>query len=128
MAVAELSDPGVNPQQSSLPLPAGTASSPEAASSAPAAQPSVDSSVTAVPRAYPAPAEMPTQQGAKGLQFDFNDGCRVVLPETENPWRVRLSDLDTGNIAARSDHRHAAWAGESFFTNDSPLKDGLQSS
>jgi hypothetical protein len=49
-------------------------------------------------RTYPSPAEVPTQQGARGIQFDFNDGCRVVLPETSHPWRVRLSDLDTGNI------------------------------
>jgi autotransporter strand-loop-strand O-heptosyltransferase len=51
-----------------------------------------------VKRAYPPPAELPTQQGPKGLRFDFNDGCRVVMPETDHPWRVRLSDLDTGNI------------------------------
>ena len=43
-------------------------------------------------------AELPTQLGPKGIRFDFNDGCRVVLPEAEHPWRVRLSDLDTGNI------------------------------
>ena len=49
-------------------------------------------------RAYPAPAQVPTQHGARGIQFDFNDGCRVVLPEGAHPWRVRLSDLDTGNI------------------------------
>jgi autotransporter strand-loop-strand O-heptosyltransferase len=49
-------------------------------------------------RNYPAAAEVPTQQGPRGIQFDFNDGCRVALPETEHPWRVRLSDLDTGNI------------------------------
>jgi autotransporter strand-loop-strand O-heptosyltransferase len=49
-------------------------------------------------RAYPAPAKVPTQHGARGIQFDFNDGCRVVLPEAEHPWRVRLSALDTGNI------------------------------
>jgi autotransporter strand-loop-strand O-heptosyltransferase len=49
-------------------------------------------------RSYPAPAEVPTQQGARGIQFDFNFGCRVLLPETSHPWRVRLSDLDTGNI------------------------------
>ena len=49
-------------------------------------------------RAYPAPTPVPTQQGPLGIQFDFNDGCRVVLPEGERPWRVRLSDLDTGNI------------------------------
>ena len=55
-------------------------------------------SAAPVKRAYPAPAEVPTQEGPKGLRFDFNDGCRVVLPESEHPWRVRLSDLDTGNI------------------------------
>jgi autotransporter strand-loop-strand O-heptosyltransferase len=49
-------------------------------------------------RAYPAPAEVPTQQGPNGIRFDFNDGCRVMLPEREHPWQVRLSDLDTGNI------------------------------
>jgi autotransporter strand-loop-strand O-heptosyltransferase len=49
-------------------------------------------------RAYPPPTEMPTQHGPQGVRFDFNDGCRVVLPEGEHPWRVRLSDLDTGNI------------------------------
>src|SRR5476651_561241 len=42
--------------------------------------------------------EILTQEGPKGLRFDFNDGCRVLLPENEHPWRVRLSDLDTGNI------------------------------
>ncbi len=48
-------------------------------------------------RAYPLPAETPTQAGPKGFRFDFNDGCRVVLEEAKHPWRVRLSDLDTGN-------------------------------
>jgi autotransporter strand-loop-strand O-heptosyltransferase len=42
--------------------------------------------------------ERPTQHGPKGILFDFNQGCRVMLPEAEHPWRVRLSDLDTGNI------------------------------
>jgi autotransporter strand-loop-strand O-heptosyltransferase len=53
---------------------------------------------TPAKRAYPAPAELPTQQGPKGLQFDFNDGCRVLPPETEHSWKVCLSDFDTGNI------------------------------
>ncbi len=53
---------------------------------------------TPAKRAYPAPADMPTQEGPAGVRFDFNDGCRVVLPEGAHPWRVRLSDLDTGNI------------------------------
>jgi autotransporter strand-loop-strand O-heptosyltransferase len=46
----------------------------------------------------PALAELPTQKGPKGILYDFNDGCRVALPESDAPWRVRLSDLDTGNI------------------------------
>lgn len=29
---------------------------------------------------------------------DFNDGCRVWLPETDGPYRVRLSDIDSGNV------------------------------
>jgi autotransporter strand-loop-strand O-heptosyltransferase len=47
---------------------------------------------------YPASAWPPTQDGPKGLKFDFNDGARIALPEAKSPWRVRLSDLDTGNI------------------------------
>ena len=48
--------------------------------------------------AYPAAAPLPTQPGPNGLRFDFNEGCRIVAPESEHPWRVRISDLDTGNI------------------------------
>jgi hypothetical protein len=49
--------------------------------------------------AYPAPAELPTQQGPEGLRFDFNDGARVFCPQDEqHPWRIRLRDLDTGNV------------------------------
>jgi hypothetical protein len=44
------------------------------------------------------PAELPTQVGPDGVRFDFNSGARVALPETGGPWRIRLSDLDTGNI------------------------------
>src|SRR5437660_1804029 len=48
---------------------------------------------------YPPPAEVPTQEGPKGgLRFDFNGGCRVLLPESEHPWKVWLRDLDTGNV------------------------------
>src|SRR5260221_6582325 len=49
-------------------------------------------------RPYPAPAEVPTQPAARGIRFDFNDGCRVAVPEGKEPWHIRLSDLDTGNI------------------------------
>jgi len=61
--------------------------------------PSTNGSAQASPkRPYPAPAELLTQRGPKGLRFDFNDGCRVMLPESDGPWRVRLTDLGTGNI------------------------------
>jgi autotransporter strand-loop-strand O-heptosyltransferase len=48
--------------------------------------------------AYPAAAAVPTQEGPDGLRFDFNNGCRLALPASEHPWRVRLSDLYTGNV------------------------------
>jgi autotransporter strand-loop-strand O-heptosyltransferase len=48
--------------------------------------------------AYPPAAALPTQVGPRGLRFDFNDGCRIMVPEGEDAWRVRISDLDTGNV------------------------------
>jgi autotransporter strand-loop-strand O-heptosyltransferase len=48
--------------------------------------------------AYPPTAPVPTQEGPHGIRYDFNEGCRVVLPAGPHPWRVRLNDLDTGNI------------------------------
>lgn len=45
---------------------------------------------------YPPPAEKPTQNGPLGIRFDFNLGCRVLLPDGD--WKVRLRDLDTGNL------------------------------
>ncbi len=45
----------------------------------------------------PAP-ETPTQEGPRGIRYDFNDGCRVTVPEAGCEWRVRLRDLDTANI------------------------------
>ena len=88
----------------------GTVSDTGSSSAFSAAQPvseqvAVSKLVTSTPasapvkRTYPPPALVPTQQGPRGIRFDFNDGCRVVLPEEpKHPWRVRLSDLDTGNI------------------------------
>src|SRR5581483_10012374 len=49
-------------------------------------------------RAYPAPASAPTQTAPKGVRFDFNDGARIVCPQGEHPWQVKIRDLDTGNI------------------------------
>jgi len=47
---------------------------------------------------FPPPAAEPTQAGPEGIRFDFNFGARVLLPEAGGPWKVRLSDRDTGNI------------------------------
>src|SRR5271165_3659950 len=52
----------------------------------------------APPKAHalpPTPA-MPTHSGPRGIWFDFNEGCRVQLPQGD--WRVRFSDLDTDNV------------------------------
>ncbi|HWE06208.1 MAG TPA: hypothetical protein VG274_05835, partial [Rhizomicrobium sp.] len=49
-------------------------------------------------RAYPAPASTPTQGSANGVRFDFNDGARIVCPQGEQPWQIRIRDLDTGNV------------------------------
>ena len=47
---------------------------------------------------YPLPTEVPTQAGPDGLRFDFNFGARILTPEAAGPWRIRLLDLDTGNV------------------------------
>jgi autotransporter strand-loop-strand O-heptosyltransferase len=61
--------------------------------------PAVGSASAAQPKhAYPLPAEVPTQHGPSGLRFDFNSGCRLTLPQAAHPWKVRFSDLDTGNV------------------------------
>jgi len=57
---------------------------------------------------YPPAAPLPTQLGPEGIRFDFNQGARVVLPNrTEGAWRVRLRDLDTGNILFQSENEGA---------------------
>lgn len=53
--------------------------------------------------AYPSPAAQPTQAGAHGILFDFNAGARVLTPaKAKGAWRVRLLDLDTGNLLFES--------------------------
>ena len=50
---------------------------------------------------YPLPSAVPAQSGPLGIRFDFNLGARGAIPEGK-PWRVRLRDLDTGNILFES--------------------------
>ncbi len=48
---------------------------------------------------YPTAAAELTQLGPEGIRYDFNDGCRLLLPtRTSGLWRARLTDLDTGNV------------------------------
>lgn len=55
--------------------------------------------VSQVSSPYPPVTAVPTQTDASGILFDFNNGCRVKLPSREGvTWRVRLRDLDTGNV------------------------------
>jgi autotransporter strand-loop-strand O-heptosyltransferase len=70
----------------------GPAPASPAAQAAPAA-----GSAAQAGSAYPLPAETPTQEGPQGVYFDFNGGCRVTFAQSAHPWKVRLSDLDTGN-------------------------------
>ena len=74
---------------------------------APAASPGAPvAAVQPDPNAKPpfaSACEVPTQEGPHGSRFDFNDGCRVVLPEIDKPWRVRLMDIDTGNVLFESE-------------------------
>ena len=83
---------------------------------------------------YPPPAAVATQEGPHGIRYDFNNGCRVTIPEGEKAWRVRLSDLDTGNILFETTMKGGAinsakrfyvrfrlevWSGETLpFTHD----------
>ncbi len=52
--------------------------------------------------AYQPAAPLATQEGPLGIRFDFNEGCRVQVPLSDKPWRVKLTDLDTGNILFES--------------------------
>jgi autotransporter strand-loop-strand O-heptosyltransferase len=85
-------------------------SAPDEPASSGAQAPAVSASATSGDKKgpYPSPAELPTQIGPHGIRFDFNYGARVVLPtRTEGKWRVRLRDLDTGNILFQSENQGA---------------------
>ena len=40
--------------------------------------------------------DIPTQEGPRGIRYDFNDGARVLLPKGH--WYVQLEDADADNI------------------------------
>ena len=95
------------PQAASAgPEPASAGPEPASPGVSPTAQSAGDQE--ARKRPYPPPAEQPTQVGPKVIRFDFNQGARLVLPNrTEGKWRVRLRDLDTGNILFQSENQGA---------------------
>ena len=62
---------------------------------------------------YPPAASLPTQAGPLGIRFDLNQGARLVLPNRpKGKWRVRLRDLDTGNLLFQSEN-HGAFVSSS---------------
>ncbi len=66
--------------------------------------------------AYPPPASTPTQEGPRGIRFDFNIGARVVLPaRSKGEWLVRIKDLTTGNILFESKNKGATVASSKRF-------------
>ncbi len=77
-----------------------TAAQAEAAAPAEAAKPAAP-----VKAAYPPAASTPTQLGPRDIRYDFNLGARVLVPVGN--WRVRLSDLDTGNILFETETKGA---------------------
>jgi autotransporter strand-loop-strand O-heptosyltransferase len=65
-------------------------------------------SAEAAKHVFPPPAERPTQMGPCGILYDFNHGARVLLPvRADGKWRIRLRDLDTGNILFQSENQGA---------------------
>jgi autotransporter strand-loop-strand O-heptosyltransferase len=85
------------------PSVSASSASPPAASSAEATQ-----ADPAAKSPYPPAASQPVLMGPEGIKFDFNLGCRVLLPaRTDGKWRVRLRDLDTGNILFESENKGA---------------------
>jgi autotransporter strand-loop-strand O-heptosyltransferase len=82
---------------------------PKAAAETPAKPP--------VKPAYPPAAASPTQEGPLGVRFDFNQGARIVLPTRADgkSWKIRLRDLDTGNILFESENTGAFVASSKRF-------------
>ena len=97
-------------------VPVNQSAPTEAPDPAAAAQPEVSAPAEATSSAttsqgksaYPPAANLPTQIGPEGIRYDFNQGCRVLLPQrTTGQWRVRLFDLDSGNILFMSENQGA---------------------
>ncbi|MDR1856119.1 MAG: autotransporter strand-loop-strand O-heptosyltransferase [Desulfovibrio sp.] len=42
------------------------------------------------------PPDIPTQEGPKGVRYDFNDGARIWLPPGK--WHAEIHDAESGNV------------------------------
>lgn len=115
-----LADDGAEPEvaiaRGAEPIPALAGVIP--AGTEPAAEPPAERARAlrqAVDRSFPAPAKLPTELGPAGVRFDFNCGARVLIPGVGDqgpPWRVRLDDLDTGNVLFETEIVHG-WVASS---------------
>lgn len=66
------------------------------------------SSVTVCKAPFISPSALPVLEAAFGIRFDFNQGARVSLPlRADGKWRIRLKDLDTGNVIFASENAGA---------------------
>ena len=72
---------------------AAVPNAPDGAKPAPAA--SGSGSAPADPFFIPPPA-VPTQEGPRGIRYDFNDGARLLLPP--GAWHAQIEDDESGNI------------------------------
>ena len=66
------------------------------------------SGVVPAKASFPPPASTPTQEAPRGIRFDLNHGARILLPQrSQGKWRIRLRDLDTGNVLFASENTGA---------------------
>lgn len=79
-------------------VPVLAPSSSEAAVQGPVPAPVLASAGAPDKAPYPLAPPLPTLSGPKGtgIRFDFNEGCRVMVPKGD--WTVCLSDSHTGNV------------------------------
>jgi len=111
-----------DPTVSATPLPPGVAApateglltqqsaTPQAQAPQPTvpAQQPADASQQPPKHAFPPASTTLTQIGPEGISYDFNEGCRVILPQrTDGQWRVVLRDLDTDSILFLSENQGA---------------------
>jgi autotransporter strand-loop-strand O-heptosyltransferase len=54
-----------------------------------------------IKEAFFKPPAVPTQEGSRGIRYDFNDGARVMLPK--GAWHVQLLDDESDNILFAAD-------------------------